>query len=229
MFNSKFLIKNYRWGILTVVAVAIALIAVAPYMSLNSANFNNATARYVNETPIKYVGLFVHALSSGIALVLGPFQFLREFRNRYPVVHRWIGRIYLVAILFGGISGLVIAPGIISGLVGEVGLSLLAILWLFTAYMAFRTIKNHQVELHRQWMIRNYALTFAAATLRIWLGLLTVSQIPSLQTKYGGDFNLLFVEVYRVVMWLCWVPNLVVAEWMINRLRVSKPSVLSAV
>ena len=107
----------------------------------------------------------------------------------------------------------------ISGLVGEVGLMTLATLWLWTGLMAYINIRAGNVEIHRQWMIRNYALTFAAVTLRLWLGILIGTQIPLLETKYAGDFESLFVEVYRVVMWLAWVPNLIVAEMIVQKRR----------
>ena len=209
--------KRIPWGIMAFLAIGVGIAAVAPYSTLNAANFNNATARYATETNIKFIGLFVHAFSGGIALLLGPFQFLNGLRNRRPKLHRWMGRIYLTGILFGGLSAFIIAPGMISGLVGEVGLMTLAILWLWTGLMAYINIRAGNVEIHREWMIRNYALTFAAATLRLWLGILIGTQVPFLETKYAGDFDALFVEVYRVVMWLCWVPNLIVAEWMVQR------------
>ncbi len=128
-----------------------------------------------------------------------------------------MGRIYLVSILLGGLSAFIIAPGMISGLVGEVGLLSLAVLWLLTGWNAYRSIRAGNIKSHREWMIRSFALTFAAATLRLWLGTLIATQLPFLQTKYGGDFDALFVEVYRVVMWLCWVPNIIFAEWFIQR------------
>lgn len=212
-----FLNQYWLWGLLTFLAISIGVVAVAPYATLNAANFNNATARYATASPLQFVGLFVHAFSGGVALVLGPFQFLTGLRNRRPTLHRWIGRLYLVCILFGGLSAFVIAPGIISGLVGEVGLMALAGLWLWTGFMAYTRIRAGQVEAHRQWMIRNFSLTFAAVTLRAWLGILIATQVPVLDTKYGGDFEALFVEVYRVVMWLAWVPNLIVAELLIHR------------
>jgi hypothetical protein len=56
----------------------------------------------------------------------------------------------------------------------------------------------------------------------LWLGLLIFWQLPYLETKYEGSFEALFVEVYRVVMWLAWVPNLIVAEMIIQRRRVSR-------
>lgn len=213
--------NNLPWGLMTFFAVAVTIVAVAPYVTLNSANFNNATTRYATEIPIRYVSLFIHAFSSGIALLLGPFQFLNRLRQRRPVLHRWLGRIYLTGILVGGLSAFVIAPGIISGLVGQVGLSLLGVLWLWTGWNAYSTIRAGQVTLHREWMIRNFGLTFAAVTLRLWLGILIGTQVPLLDVKYGGDFDALFVEAYRVVMWLCWVPNLIIAEWIIQRRRMA--------
>jgi len=211
--------KRILWGIMAFLAIGVGIVAVAPYATLNSANFNNATTRYATESNIKFIGLFVHAFSGGIALLLGPFQFLQKLRDRHPALHRWMGRIYLTGILFAGLSAFIIAPGMISGLVGEVGLMTLATLWLWTGLMAYINIRAGNVEIHRQWMIRNYALTFAATTLRLWLGILIGTQIPFLETKYAGNFDALFVEVYRVVMWLCWVPNLIVAEMIVQRRR----------
>ena len=211
--------KQFPWGIMTFFAIGIALAAVGPYLTFDSSNFNNATERYVTAPKIQYIGLFVHAVSGGIALLIGPFQFLQRLRDKRPTLHRWMGRIYLTGILFGGLSAFIIAPGIISGLVGEIGLIALGILWLWTGAMAYINIRAGNVEIHREWMTRNYALTFSAVTLRLWLGILIGTQIPLLETKYAGDFNVLFAEVYRVVMWLAWVPNLIIAETIINRRR----------
>ena len=219
--------KNLPWALMTFFAIGVTLVALAPYVTFNSANFNNATARYATESTLRYVGLFVHAFSGGLALLLGPFQFLDGFRKRRPSVHRWMGRLYLVSILLGGLSAFIIAPGMISGLVGEVGLMSLAVLWLWTGWNAYCSIRKGDVKSHREWMIRSFALTFAAVTLRLWLGTLIATQLPFLQTKYAGDFDALFVEVYRVVMWLCWVPNLITAEMIIQRRR-SPQSISSA-
>ncbi len=214
--------KNFPWALMAFLAVGVTIVALAPYITFNSENFNNATTRYETESTLRYAGLFVHAFSGGVALILGPFQFLDGFRKRRQNLHRWMGRIYLLGILLGGLSAFIIAPGMISGLVGEFGLISLAILWLWTGAMAYRSIRNGDVESHREWMIRNFALTFAAATLRLWLGTLIATQLPFLQTKYAGDFDALFVEAYRVVMWLCWVPNLIIAEMIVQRRRNSQ-------
>jgi len=211
--------KNFPWRLMAFLAIGVAIAAIGQYGSLNPANFGNATSRFATESTLRYSGLFVHVFSATIALILGPFQFLSGLRSRRPTLHRWMGRIYLIAILLASLAAFVIAPGTIAGLVGEFGLITLAILWLWTGFMAYTNIRAGNVEIHREWMIRNYALTFAAVTLRLWLGTLIATQLPFLDTKYAGDFDALFVEVYRVVMWLGWVPNLIVAEMIIQRRR----------
>jgi uncharacterized membrane protein len=141
-----------------------------------------------------------------LAALLGPFQLLRKSTTRrYVRMHRWVGRVYLVGVLVGGLGGLYMAPLAYGGLSTRVGFSLLAGLWLFTGGMAYARIRAKQIEAHRQWMIRNYALTFAAETLRLWLiGLQALADVPQL-------------EAYLTVAWLSWVPNLLIAEWIVDR------------
>jgi hypothetical protein len=55
-------------------------------------------------------------------------------------------------------------------------------------------------------MIRSYALTLAAVKLRLYLPLSQVVGIP-------------FADAYQAVAWVCWVPNLVVAEWLVLQRR----------
>lgn len=207
------------FGLMTVLAIFIALTAVVPYLTFDPANFNNATQRYLNAATIAQIGLYAHMIGGGLALLIGPFQFMKGLRDRNRSLHRLLGRIYLISIALGGFSAFVIAPGAISGLSGTIGLSMLAVLWLFSAWKAYRHIRTGNTEAHRVWMIRNYALTFAAVTLRLWLGILIVAQLPILETQFAGNFDALFVEAYRVVMWLSWVPNLIVAEWIIQGRR----------
>ena len=76
-------------------AIGVAFAAIAPYATFNPGNFNNATSRFADEIPLRVAGLYIHAFTGGIALVIGPFQFLSRLRGRRPTLHRWMGRIYL--------------------------------------------------------------------------------------------------------------------------------------
>jgi hypothetical protein len=90
-----------------------------------------------------------------------------------------------------------------AGLVGSVGFTTLAVFWLYSGAQAYLAIRRRDVQTHRRWMLRNYALTFGAATLRIELPLLIV---------LGG---LSFPVAYTLVAWISWVPNwLAVEGWL---------------
>lgn len=146
-----------------------------------------------------------HFLGAGLALLIGGFQFSARLRNTRPRLHRWTGRVYLCAVLFGGLGGLAIARISQGGFSAHLGFSLLALLWLASASIAFANIRRGDIRAHRRWMIRNFALTFAAVTLRVELPLMT------------GGLGIPFADAYQAVAWLAWVPNLVVAEWWLLR------------
>ncbi|NUK82752.1 DUF2306 domain-containing protein, partial [Streptomyces lunaelactis] len=65
------------------------------------------------------------------------------------------------------------------------------------------------------WMIRNFALTYAAVTLRLWFGVLIFAQVPF---AHGADpFDAILEQAYAPLPFLCWLPNIVIAELMIRR------------
>lgn len=151
------------------------------------------------------VGIYAHVFASVFALALGPFQFMARLRSAHPVVHRWSGRLYLgIGVLLGGLSGLFIAFNAFGGLTARIGFGCLALAWLFTGLRAYQAIRARDVVSHRRWMVRNFALTFAAVTLRLWLPGLVMS---------GVDFDV----AYPLIAWLCWVPNLMAAELLFNK------------
>ncbi|PEF46992.1 hypothetical protein CON22_09100 [Bacillus cereus] len=155
-----------------------------------------------------YMMLFIHITTSIVALVIGPFTLSTRFRERNINRHRIIGRIYMVGILLGGFSGLYLSFYATGGLVAKLGFGLLSVFWLTSAYQALNRVKNKKIKDHRNWMIRNYSLTFGAVTLRIWLPLFIV--------LFGIER---FELSYAIIAWLAWVPNLIVAELFIRKRR----------
>lgn len=85
----------------------------------------------------------------------------------------------------------------------RVGFTTLAIVWLLTGAMAFVRARQCRFDEHRAWMMRNYSLTFAAATVRL------------------AGFPFLVLTRDPVVAITCtfwsWILNLMVVEWMIRR------------
>ncbi len=213
--------KGMGIAVLIVLSVLIFLLSALPYAFLSVAEITaegqTFAGRFASGISVNW--LYAHIIAATVALLIGPLQFIQTIRIHYPQVHRWLGRVYLLfGILIGGVSGLVLAPDTIAGPIGAVGFGTLAVLWLVTGAMALVRIRTGRVQAHRNWMIRNYALTFGAVTLRLWLMvLLVLGNIFLMQSTYAGDQVALFVDAYRIVAWLAWVPNLLLAEWLFIR------------
>jgi len=120
-------------------------------------------------------------------------------------LHRTLGKIYVSSVFISGVSALYLSFFATGGIVSQWGFWLLGVSWLFTTFMAYRKIQAMDISSHQQWMIRSFALAFVAVTLRIYL--------PISQAVLGMEF----ITAYRMIAWLCWVPNLVVAELMIRK------------
>lgn len=82
--------------------------------------------------------------------------------------------------------------------------------WTGFTLAGVAAVRRGDVPGHRRWMVRGFTMTYAAVALRLWLVVL----VP-----VTGDFD----SAYRIVPFLCWVPNLVVAEGLLRRRRVSAP------
>ncbi len=201
------------WILLAASAIGIAVYSAEPYLvgdvERNRIPLNDLFASH-------YVSIAVHAIPSSLALLIGPFQFVTWIRVRHPKAHRISGQVYMVSIVLGSIAALFAATYSVSGFSVQVAFYILTAAWLYTLYQAYTTIRRGEVQLHRVWMIRNYALTFAAVSLRIYLmtGLaLQESFFPSLS----------FDDVYHASAWASLVVNVLIAEYFIVQ-RVLKPS-----
>jgi uncharacterized membrane protein len=150
---------------------------------------------------------FAHITFGGLALLIGWMQFSKKIRARNPDLHRGLGKAYMAAVGLSAVGGYIIAMSATGGPVSMAGFGLLAIVWLYTDLRGYVAIRRLDIARHRAWMLRNYSLTFAAVTLRIYLPLAT------------AILHFDFIPSYRVISWLCWVPNLFVAEMLARRAR----------
>lgn len=150
------------------------------------------------------LAVYVHLAAGGTALVTGPFQFSSRLRVQRVYVHRWLGRVYVASVLSAGTSGFVLARWSQGGWPAHLGFAVLAVAWVWTVARAYQCIRAGDRVDHRRWMIRNYSLTFAAVTLRIYL--------PA-ALLVGVSFDV----AYPVIAWLCWIPNLIIADrWLVK-------------
>jgi uncharacterized membrane protein len=153
--------------------------------------------------------LVLHAGFASTALLVGWVQFGAILRQRRPKIHRLIGRIYIVSCLVGAMSGLVLAIGTSAGRIAGVGFGSLAVLWIATNLLGLQRALAGRFVSHRRWMIRSWALTLAAVTLRIYIPLFDIVGLPQMPS-------------YRAISFLCWVPNLLAAEIILRHGRGSR-------
>ncbi|WP_394554073.1 DUF2306 domain-containing protein [Agromyces sp. MMS24-JH15] len=211
--------RRIGWTWLALSSLAIAVYSVSPYLmsSLQALSEQGVgLARTYEHAPaFAQAAFYAHIVAGGIALVVSPFQFWAGLRNRFPKVHRWMGAVALLAIGVAGVCALVIAPFSKAGLAGLVGFGAMGLCWLASGWLALRAIRRRDIRSHRAWMMRAFALTYGAVTLRLWIGLLVFAQVPF--AEGGFDFDAAFANAYGLVPFLCWIPNLLIAEWLIAR------------
>ncbi len=107
--------------------------------------------------------LIPHALCGIIALLAGPVQFSSRLRQRRLKIHRVLGRIYVVSVFIGALTGIALA----AGRPGMPGTSIQAAAWIVCTGAALITARNRQIHQHRQWMVRSYAVTFTFVSSRV--------------------------------------------------------------
>ena len=152
--------------------------------------------------------LLIHVAAGILALVVGPFQFIGRIRARRPALHRATGLVYVGATAVSAPSGFMLALGTSAGPVAGTGFALLALLLAMFTALGLRAALERRFDDHRAWMIRSFAMTAAAITLRLML--------PA-SAALGVDF----LTAYQAIAWLCWTTNLALAEYWIRRTRAS--------
>lgn len=145
------------------------------------------------------VALLIHVSCGTVALLTGPWQFSRRLRQRHLGLHRLTGRVYLVAVALGALASFYLACTTTPWAWGF-GVAMLGVAWLTTSSMAYYAIRQRQISVHREWMVRSYVVTFAFVTFRI------LYDYPP--TSY------LLPEPDRAVaaVWACWALPLLATE-----------------
>ncbi|MFW6691084.1 DUF2306 domain-containing protein [Streptomyces sp. MAR4 CNX-425] len=200
--------RSRRVWALPVVAVAAGTALVATYLTSGPGG-----ARSGARDGLHHALLTGHVLTAFVALVLGPPQLVPALRARRRV-HRALGRAYLLAgVLPAALTGVPVA--LLSGrTVTQVGLTVPALGWLVTGWLAYCAARGRDFEAHRRWMMRNYALTFLAVTARAVVPVLLIAGAPFRDDAAGGGA---VDDVIPVGQVLGWVVNLAVAEVLIRR------------
>ena len=198
-------------GVLLVVGIfafsVLILSKIWPYLSFERGiHFLSTKTDRVLDNPYFLAGFYIHITSSLWVMAGGILQFIPAVFRKKPAFHRWTGKLYVFSVLFlAAPSGLVLAFFANGGLPAKVGFSLQCVVWWLTTFIAWREIMQGKWTLHAEWMIRSYAITLAAVSLRTESYLMYYL----LGTKP--------IETYLTVTWLSWTGNLLLAEMLIRQ------------
>ena len=171
---------------------------------------------YEPGTSLATIGIAFHFITGAILLALGPIQFFGPIRNNVPALHRWIGRIYTMAALIAGIGGLtfIALKGTIGGASMNLGFSLYGALMLIASVETIWNAWKRNFVQHRAWAIRLFALAIGSWLYRMdygfWLSL-----------THGLGHTKTFDGPFDVVMSFFFVPNLLIAEFIIQKARIN--------
>lgn len=156
------------------------------------------------------IAFYVHVFSSILALAAGFTQFSNNVLKNHKQLHRTIGKIYVINILLVNFpAGMILAVYANGLLPTKIAFVILDSLWFYFTLRAYIAIRKKKVREHREFMIRSFALTFSAITLRTWKIILSDVLHWDPLTSYMVD------------AWMGFVPNLLFAEWIIRRKRLS--------
>jgi hypothetical protein len=147
---------------------------------------------------------YIHVFSAIIALFAGFTQFSKDFLKDHRKLHRIFGKIYVWNILIiNSPAGMILAIYANGELLGKTAFILLDILWFYFTYKAFIYAHKKDFIAHKNNMMRSYALTFSAITLRAWKVILS------------SNLNIEHSQLYIIEAWIGFIPNLIIIELII--------------
>lgn len=193
--------------------IAYLALCVATYLMLHMAIEYSSFKTNIHFLKFKqdYIGIplwraafYTHVFSSVLALAAGLTQFSGHVLKNHRRLHRVVGWIYAVDILIINFPAAMIMAYYANGLLpSKIAFTILDCLWFWFTYKAVIAARNRKIDEHKRFMIRSYALTFSAITLRSWKLILAGTLHPDPLTLYMID------------AWMGFVPNLLLAEWLI--------------
>jgi uncharacterized membrane protein len=182
-----------------------------PYLSLNDNTAFLQIKQWVIHNQVWKFSFYTHVFTSIFLLLAGFTQFSDTFLKKKKDLHRKFGYAYVIILLGASApAGFVMSLYANGGILSQIAFSMLSVLWFYFTLQAFLKAKKKDFIAHRNFMIRSYALTLSALTLRAWkLSIVLLFHPPPM-------------DVYRIVAWLGWIPNLLLAEYIIRKRREGK-------
>lgn len=172
----------------------VLILALSFYFIYQSLHFFKLTPEELGKYfSIKWILIF-HISAGAIALVVGPFQLWEKFRTRRWRLHRWLGFVYLLAILVSSACAVYLSATTAFEINWAYAFSLhvWVSVWIISTVIAYYAAIKKKFVLHQEWMTRSYIATLAFVTSA------TVLKLPFVQ-NLGS-----FAEISPSIFWFGW-------------------------
>lgn len=171
-FSLHFLTRVLVW-LVVLVMIRVVVVVVSNYGDYVPPNFNS---EFLHGREGHFFGLYAwafyaHIVSGPLALLAGLLLLNARLRRRWPVFHRWLGRMQVVGVV--GVmapSGLVMALWAAAGPVATVSFITLSLATAGCLILGWRAAVTRRFALHERWMERAFVLLCSAVTLRLMVG-----------------------------------------------------------
>ena len=128
---------------------------------------------------------FAHALGGVLFGIIGPIQFGRVLAKKYGRLHRIMGRIFVIAGAFLALSSISLLwqfPDSGSFLVSR-GRLVFAVALAISLFFAVKSARLRKFKIHRDWMIRAYAVGIGAtAVSNVFIPIFVITGEPPIGT-----------------------------------------------
>ena len=199
-------VPRTRWLAGLALLIGIVLVFVLRRVAVDIPNLEQGELPGTDSPDRQYVLhpslAYLHIGLGTIYLIGAPLQLWRPFRERHYPLHRRLGRVLITVALISGCTGIVFGVRYAFGGAAEGAASVVFGTWfLLSVSLAFRAIRRGDVVAHRRWMIRAFMIGLAVGTIRIWIGLFSVSGL------------LTFPDRFAVAFWVGFAMHVALGEW----------------
>ncbi len=206
--------QSRSWGRLSVWTFVVLMMG---YVLFHNESFlvNRADPVWNHYQPFKW-WLLPHGLAGACALFLGPMQFFDRLRQRYLRLHKTIGWIYVVGAMIVAPLGAYI-QFFEERMHGPRSFTMAAIsdaaMLMLTTGIALVFVLRGNIQQHRQWMTRSYAVALVFLEVRVISGLL------------GLDNN---ERAGEIIVWMCVIFAVPLADIVLNWREFGRPNIIKA-
>jgi uncharacterized membrane protein len=153
---------------------------------------------------------FLHVLAGVLFGVLGPLQFARALRQRFGVLHRLSGRVFVAAGLGMALSGLLLLAHLESMTTAllDIVRAVFSAALVVALVLGVRAAQTGDMVTHRAWMIRAYAIGMGGATVAL---VMFPIYLATGEPPIGLMSDLVFFG------W--WLITIAIGEWVIHFLK----------